>query len=199
MQFLQTPSLHWHKNAFSLLFGFFSRKVVDPASGEFVLLFKTKLNFDIIIYADAAKTVPLLTLKHTNMKEGKLNLGWDVLDSEKGDQVIGHLPANHNKRYLNLGMGGWTMTSPSGDPLLTLKSGSRESASKYMMDKVLSLYNPSHAYTLVNAQGNEVAYLTTKHGVLKFFYDLQFEPKISETDRKAAVAFFAVMSLNLIR
>lgn len=203
MAFPAPAALHHERNLFQTLFQLMSRQLMDPQTKS--LAFFAKMNFknEIFIYADTTKQRLLLRGVHPVTKqrigfEAMNNMyAWDIFDSENGDKPLGRFRANLMQSIATLGMESWAITDPEEKPFLTFKADASETLGKRILDNMSNLYNPTHQYHLVGANEKPVAHLMMKHGLFKFYYDLVFEPKVTDTERKMAVALFAVTTLLL--
>lgn len=193
MSFPSNGTLHYSRNVFSSLFNMMSREVLDGQGGNLVFFMAMNFKNTITIYADKAKQQPLLEC----VKPTMLGFEWDVLDKEAGGQPIGHMKMNVLTNIASFGRESWTITAPGGAPLLAFESDKADGIGKRILDNMSDLYNPTHQYNLYGASNNPVARIFAKHGIFRMTYDMVLEPKVTDTERKMAVAVFAALILLL--
>ncbi|MDP2624613.1 MAG: hypothetical protein Q8P27_00320 [Candidatus Peregrinibacteria bacterium] len=193
MSFPNSQSLHHKRNMLSSLFHMMSREIIDPNTGQLAFYFTMNMKSVITVYADKEKQRPLLECKRTVF----IGMEWDVFDLENANQHIGHFKADLMRNLKTLGRENWEITDPGGSPLLIFEADSTDSIGKRMMDNFTNLYNPNFQYNIWDANKKPVARIWSKHGLWNFCYDMAFEEKVTDVERKMSIALLAAMMLML--
>lgn len=202
MAFPATASLHYERNVFTSLFNMMSREVLDAQSKQPTFFFKMDFSNNLSIYADKSKQRLLLRAARAPLTGGGFaGLAalhtWDIFDSENNDKPLGRVKANLMQSALSMGKEAWEITTSDGKPLLVFKADASETLGKRILDNLSDLYNPTHQYHLFTPDDKPAAHVFLKQGLFKFQYDLLFEPKVGDVERKMAVALFAGLTLML--
>jgi hypothetical protein len=182
--------LFFKKNLLSLVFSPMTRVLINPDSNSVAAVFKMNMKSNITVFADESKTQSALELVIKDM----IHTEWELNDMEKGGETIALVKMNRLKSIMRFGKEDFSIKKPDGSEWMTLTTDS--STADHILDNMTALYNPSHTYQIKSANDSEIALITTKAGFFHQRYDFSLVGG-SESEKKVALAVFAVISLML--
>ncbi len=165
-----------------------SREISDAESKQPRFFFQMDWSSTLKVY-DASRQNLLVESRW--LKAG----GWRTWEVFVDGKKQGAIRTEVLQSLLTLGTEQWSVLDEAGKEILKVSSP-EGAALTHILDEMTNLYNPTHALTVRNLKGGEVAMIGMKHGFFSSFYDLSFE-KGTEQERALVLALFSAILLML--
>ncbi len=188
---LKFTHLHYEQNWFTAFFSMMKKVVMDAKTKQPVMSFKQTWGNSFLVYGDA-QFGNLIVEARFLLKRAAFE--WDVYENGK-PEPFAHMKSYVFRGIMALGCEVLSVTTPDGRAFLNLER-EEKAILKHVVDSMVDLYNPTHVYTLKNAEGKSLGTISVKHGIFKGVYDFVMEDG-TEKERAAGLAVFAYILLSM--